>query len=279
MILDGRATAERRLGRLAGEIRASGLAPRLATVLVGDDPASRLYVGMKHRACDRVWIASVSVELPGDTSTAEVVREVRALGGDTSIDGILVQLPLPPRIGREEVIAAVPVEKDVDGLTPLSIGRLFSGHPLFAPCTPLGVMALLAEHGIPVEGSDAVVVGRSIEVGRPMAALLLNAGATVTVCHSRTRDLAAKTGAADILVSAVGRAGFITGDMVREGVVAIDVGISMEAGKPRGDLDFPSVEPRARAITPVPGGVGPMTIAMLMENTLAAARGRRCRPA
>jgi methylenetetrahydrofolate dehydrogenase (NADP+)/methenyltetrahydrofolate cyclohydrolase len=279
MILDGRATAEGRLGRLAGEIRASGLAPRLATVIAGDDPASRLYIRMKHRACERVGIGSVPVDLPGDASTAEVVRELIALGADASIDGILVQLPLPPRVRQEEVIAAVPGGKDVDGFTPLSLGRLFSGTPLFSPCTPLGVMALLGEYGIPVEGADAVVVGRSLEVGRPMAALLLNAGATVTVCHSKTRDLAGKTRSADILVSAVGRPGFITGAMVKEGVVAVDVGISMVGGKPCGDLDFPSVEPRARAITPVPGGVGPMTIAMLMENTLAAARERRCRPA
>lgn len=279
MILDGRAIAEKRLGRLAGEIRASGLTPRLATVLVGDDPASRLYIRMKHRACGQVGIGSVSVELPESASTAEVVGKVRALGEDPSIDGILVQLPLPPQIGREEVIAAVPGEKDVDGFTPLSLGRLFSGRPCFSPCTPLGVMALLAEYGIGVEGSDAVVVGRSLEVGRPMAALLLNAGATVTVCHSKTRDLAGKTRGADILVSAVGKPGFITGDMVKPGVVAIDVGISMAGGKPRGDLDFPSVEPLARAITPVPGGVGPMTIAMLMENTFSAARERGCRPA
>jgi methylenetetrahydrofolate dehydrogenase (NADP+)/methenyltetrahydrofolate cyclohydrolase len=235
---------------------------------------------MKHRACEQVGIGSVSVELPGDASTAEVVGEVRALGDDTSVDGILVQLPLPPRVEEGEVAASVPGEKDVDGFTPLSLGRLFSGKPLFSPCTPLGVMALLAEYGIPAEGADAVVVGRSIEVGRPMAALLLNAGATVTVCHSKTRDLGAKTRGADILVSAVGKPGLIRGDMVKEGVVAVDVGITMVGGKPRGDLDFPSVEPLARAITPVPGGTGPMTIAMLMENTLAAARERRgCSPA
>jgi methylenetetrahydrofolate dehydrogenase (NADP+)/methenyltetrahydrofolate cyclohydrolase len=276
MILDGRATAEKRLGRLAGEIRASGLTPRLATVLVGNDPASQLYIRMKHRACDQAGIRSVSVELPEEASTAEVVREIRALGADPSIDGILVQLPLPRHIGQEGVIAAVPGEKDVDGFTPLSLGRLLSGKPRFSPCTPLGIMVLLAEYGISVEGSDAVVVGRSLEVGRPMAALLINAGATVTVCHSKTRDLAGKTGSAEILVSAVGKPGIIKGDMVKEGVVAIDVGITMVAGKPCGDLDFPSVEPLARAITPVPGGVGPMTIAMLMENTFAAARERGC---
>ncbi|MDD1666973.1 MAG: bifunctional 5,10-methylenetetrahydrofolate dehydrogenase/5,10-methenyltetrahydrofolate cyclohydrolase, partial [Methanomicrobiales archaeon] len=262
-----------------GEIRASGLAPRLATVLVGDDPASRLYIRMKHRACEQAGIGSVSVELPEGTTTERLLGEIRRLGEDPTIDGILVQLPLPRHLDAERVIAAIPPEKDVDGFTPLSLGRLFSGHPLFSPCTPLGVMVLLGEYGIPVEGSDAVVVGRSIEVGRPMAALLLNAGATVTVCHSKTRDLAAKTRSAEILVSAVGKPGFITGDMVREGVVAIDVGITMVDGRPVGDIDFPAVAPLARAITPVPGGVGPMTIAMLMENTLSAARERGCRPA
>jgi methylenetetrahydrofolate dehydrogenase (NADP+)/methenyltetrahydrofolate cyclohydrolase len=279
MILDGRATSEKRLGKLAAEIRASGLSPRLATVLVGQDPGSQLYVRMKHRACERVGIGSVSVELPEGTTTERLLGEIRRLGDDPTIDGILVQLPLPRHLDSERVIAAIPPGKDVDGFTPLSLGRLFSGHPLFSPCTPLGVMVLLGEYGIPVEGRDAVVVGRSIEVGRPMAALLINAGATVTVCHSKTRDLAAKTRSADILVSAVGKPKFITGDMVKKGVVAIDVGITMVDGKPVGDIDFPSVEPLARAITPVPGGVGPMTIAMLMENTVAAARERGCRPA
>jgi methylenetetrahydrofolate dehydrogenase (NADP+)/methenyltetrahydrofolate cyclohydrolase len=279
MILDGRATSEKRLGKLAAEIRASGLSPRLATVLVGQDPGSQLYVRMKHRACERVGIGSVSVELPEGTTTERLLGEIRRLGDDPTIDGILVQLPLPRHLDSERVIAAIPPGKDVDGFTPLSLGRLFSGHPLFSPCTPLGVMVLLGEYGIPVEGSDAVVVGRSIEVGRPMAALLINAGATVTVCHSKTRDLAAKTRSADILVSAVGKPKFITGDMVKKGVVAIDVGITMVDGKPVGDIDFPSVEPLARAITPVPGGVGPMTIAMLMENTVTAARERGCRPA
>jgi methylenetetrahydrofolate dehydrogenase (NADP+)/methenyltetrahydrofolate cyclohydrolase len=279
MILDGRATSEKRLGKLAAEIRASGLSPRLATVLVGQDPGSQLYVRMKHRACERVGIGSVSVELPEGTTTERLLGEIRRLGDDPTIDGILVQLPLPRHLDSERVIAAIPPGKDVDGFTPLSLGRLFSGHPLFSPCTPLGVMVLLGEYGIPVEGSDAVVVGRSIEVGRPMAALLINAGATVTVCHSKTRDLAAKTRSADILVSAVGKPKFITGDMVKKGAVAIDVGITMVDGKPVGDIDFPSVEPLARAITPVPGGVGPMTIAMLMENTVTAARERGCRPA
>ena len=279
MILDGRATADRRLAKLKEEIRASGITPRLATVIVGTDPGSRLYVRMKHEACGRVGIGSVSMEIPGDATTAQVEGEIRALGRNPGIDGILVQLPLPRHLDARKIIEAISPEKDVDGFTPLSLGRLFSGNPGLVPCTPLGIMTLLSEYGIPVEGADAVVVGRSLEVGRPLAALLLNAGATVTVCHSKTRDLPAKTGSADILVSSAGKPGFITGDMVREGVVAVDVGITMVDGKPRGDLDFPSVEPRARAITPVPGGVGPMTIAMLMENTLAAARERRCRPA
>jgi methylenetetrahydrofolate dehydrogenase (NADP+)/methenyltetrahydrofolate cyclohydrolase len=279
MILDGRATADRRLERLAEEIRASRITPRLATVVVGKDPASQLYIRMKHRACERVGIGSVSVELPDEATTAEVAGEVRALGENPSIDGILVQLPLPKHLERKRIIAAIPPEKDVDGFTPLSLGRLLSGDPLFLPCTPLGIMTLLAEYGIPIGGSDAVVVGRSLEVGRPMAILLLNEGATVTVCHSKTRDLGEKTKSAEILVSAVGKPRFITGEMVREGVVAIDVGTSMVDGKPCGDIDFPAVEPLARAITPVPGGVGPMTIAMLMENAFKAARERRCRPA
>jgi methylenetetrahydrofolate dehydrogenase (NADP+)/methenyltetrahydrofolate cyclohydrolase len=279
MILDGKATADRRLGNLRKEIQESGITPRLATLIVGKDPGSRLYIRMKHKACDLVGIGSVSVELPENTTTERVVEEIRRLGEDSSIDGILVQLPLPRHVEREKVIAAIPPEKDVDGFTPLSLGRLLSGRPLFSPCTPLGVMTLLGEYGIPVEGSDAVVVGRSIEVGRPMAILLLNAGATVTVCHSKTRDLPGRTRLADILVSAVGKPGFITGPMVRGGAVVIDVGISQVGGKTIGDVDFFAVEPIARAITPVPGGVGPMTIAMLMENTLKAARERRCMPA
>lgn len=279
MILDGKGTADRRLERLKKEFQVSGNNPRLATLIVGKDPGSQLYIRMKHRACERVGIGSVSVELPEDAATECVVEEVRRLGDDPSIDGILVQLPLPRHVEQEKVIAAIPPEKDVDGFTPISLGRLLSGNPLFSPCTPLGVMTLLEEYDIHVEGMDAVVVGRSIEVGRPMAILLLNAGATVTVCHSRTRNLAGKTRSAEILVSAVGKPGFITGPMVREGAVIIDVGISHVNGKPCGDVDFPAVEPLARAITPVPGGVGPMTIAMLMENTLKAARGRGCRPA
>ena len=279
MILDGKATAERRLERLKKEIQLSGITPRLATLIVGTDPGSQFYIRMKHRACERVGIGSVSVELPEAATTEDVVGEVQRLGGDPSIDGILVQLPLLRHLGQERIIAAIPAEKDVDGFTPLSLGRLLSGSPLFTPCTPLGVMALLAEYGIPVEGSDAVVVGRSLEVGRPMAVLLLNAGATVTVCHSKTRNLPGKTRSAGILVSAVGKPGFITGPMVRKGAVVIDVGISQVGGKPCGDVDFQEVEPLARAITPVPGGVGPMTIAMLMENTFKAARERGCRPA
>ncbi|HUK93259.1 MAG TPA: bifunctional 5,10-methylenetetrahydrofolate dehydrogenase/5,10-methenyltetrahydrofolate cyclohydrolase [Methanomicrobiales archaeon] len=279
MILDGKATAERRLESLKKEIRVSGITPRLATLIVGKDPGSQLYIRLKHRACERVGIGSVSVELPEAARTGGVVEEVRRLGEDPSVDGILVQLPLPRHLGEEEVIAAIPPGKDVDGFTPLSLGKLLSGAPLFSPCTPLGVMKLLEEYGIPVEGTDAVVVGRSIEVGRPMAVMLLNAGATVTVCHSKTRDLPEKTQSAEILVSAVGKPGFITGPMVGKGAVVIDVGISQVNGKTCGDVDFPAVEPLARAITPVPGGVGPMTIAMLMENTVKAARERACRPA
>ena len=278
-ILDGKKCSEMHIELLREQIEDDGLHPHLATIIVGNDPASKMYVRMKHLACERVGIGSVGIELAGDTTTEKVLEKVRQLNADPEIDGILVQLPLPITVEREEVIAAIPPEKDVDGFTPLSLGRLLSGDPFFSPCTPLGVMTLLAEYGIPVAGSDAVVVGRSIEVGRPMAILLLNAGATVTICHSKTRDLAEKTRSAEILVSAVGKPGFITGPMVREGAVVIDVGISQIGGTTCGDVDFATVEPLAQAITPVPGGVGPMTIAMLMENTLKAARERACRPA
>ena len=276
--MKGGPLAERIRAEVADDVREIGEVG-LATVQVGEDPASAIYIRRKHEAAHEAGMSSVDLKLPAEISQEKLVAAVAELNEDDGVDGILVQLPLPPGIDQEEVIAAVPEGKDVDGFTPLSLGRVFSGKPLFSPCTPLGVMALLSAYGIPVEGRDAVVVGRSLEVGRPMAALLLNAGATVTVCHSKTRDLAGKTRRADILVTAMGKAGFITGDMVKEGVVAVDVGISMVDGKPRGDLDFLSVEPRATAITPVPGGVGPMTIAMLMENTFRAARERRCRPA
>jgi methylenetetrahydrofolate dehydrogenase (NADP+)/methenyltetrahydrofolate cyclohydrolase len=278
-VLDGKAVSERRLELVRESIDESGLHPRLATVLIGDDPASALYVRMKHQACERVHIGSINVTLPGDATTARVEEAVRRLNEDPEINGILVQLPLPAGIDEEAVIGAVSPAKDVDGFHPCNLGRLFSGRPRFAPCTPGGIMTLLEEYGIDPAGRRAVVIGRSIDVGRPMAALLLNADATVTVCHSRTHDLAAATREADLLVAAVGRPRFVTAEMVREGAVVVDVGTNRVDGKLVGDVDFEAVRERAGAITPVPGGVGPMTIATLMENTFAAARRQTCGPA
>lgn len=275
MILDGKKCSEKHLELVKGQIEESGLCPRLATVIAGDDPGSRMYVRMKHRACQQVGIGSLGVELPGDTTTEVVLENVSQLNADPEIDGILVQLPLPHQVDTEKVIAAVSPAKDADGFHPENLGLLFSGRPRFTPCTPTGIMTLLSEYKIPVPGTRAVVAGRSIEVGRPMAALLTNADATVTICHSKTRDLCGELKRADILVSAIGRAHFITPEMVKPGAVVIDVGINQLNGNLVGDVDFAAVRDIASAITPVPGGVGPMTIATLMENTFKAAKVRR----
>ncbi|HII75711.1 MAG TPA: bifunctional methylenetetrahydrofolate dehydrogenase/methenyltetrahydrofolate cyclohydrolase FolD [Methanolinea sp.] len=276
MILDGKKVSEARLARLKEEVEASGLTPELATVIVGKDPASQMYVRMKHRACGQVGIRSRGVELPSDSTTEEVREQVDRLNQDQDVSGILVQLPLPPHVDTHRVVETVLPEKDVDGFHPANLGRLFSGNPIFSPCTPRGIMTLLQEYGVEPEGLRAVVIGRSIEVGRPMAALLLNASATVTICHSRTRELPSFTRQADILVAAVGKARFVEPTMVREGAVVIDVGTNQVDGKLCGDVDFDRVREIASAITPVPGGVGPMTIASLMENTFLAARLQSC---
>jgi len=276
MILDGKACSERRLEILREAIDESGLYPHLATVIVGSDTASQMYVRMKHRACEKVHIGSVGIELPADVTSDRVLGSIRQLNEDADIDGILVQLPLPAHIHSEQVIRSVRTDKDVDGFHPYNLGLLLSGSPKFSPCTPKGIMTLLAENRIDVAGKHAVVVGRSIEVGRPMAALLTNADATVTICHSKTRNLPDETRRADILVSSVGKAHFITADMVKVGAVVIDVGINELNGKLAGDVDFAAVQGIASAITPVPGGVGPMTIAALMENTFLAAKLRTC---
>jgi methylenetetrahydrofolate dehydrogenase (NADP+)/methenyltetrahydrofolate cyclohydrolase len=277
MILDGKKVSEKRLEILKERIEESGLYPRLATVIIGEDPGSKLYVRMKHQACERVGIGSIGIELPEDASTDRVLETVARLNNDPDINGILVQLPLPKQVETTRVIEAVSPEKDVDGFHPYSLGRLLAGTPVFSPCTPQGIMTILAEYGIEITGKRAVVVGRSIDVGRPMAALLLNADATVTICHSRTQNLADEMRSADILVSAVGKARFVGPDMVKEGATVIDVGINYdENGKLCGDVDFAAVAEKAGAITPVPGGVGPMTIATLMEQTFLAARLRAC---
>jgi len=276
MILDGKKIAEMRQKILKEEIGSSGLSPRLATVIVGSDPASQMYIRMKHRACEQVGIGSAGIELPEDATTGQVLEAVTQLNNDDDIHGILVQLPLPKYVDSERVIAAVRPDKDVDGFNPFNLGLLFSGRPRFVPCTPKGIMTLLAEYKIELAGTRAVVIGRSIDVGRPMAALLTNADATVTVCHSKTKDLTYEVNRADILVSAVGKAHFITRKMVKPGAVVIDVGINQLNGKLVGDVDFAAVKDIASAITPVPGGVGPMTIATLMENTYRAAIVRTC---
>ena len=275
-ILDGKKIADMRLEILKEEIEDSGLYPQLATVIVGTDPASQMYIRMKHRACEQVGIGSVGMELAGDATTGQVLTAVTQLNNDTDINGILIQLPLPKQIDTGRVIAAVHPKKDVDGFHPENLGLLFSGRPRFVPCTPKGIMTLLAEYKIELAGTRAVVVGRSIEVGRPMSALFTNADATVTLCHCKTKNLAEEIKQADILVSATGKAHFITREMVKHGAVVIDVGINQLNGKLVGDVDFAAVTTIASAITPVPGGVGPMTIATLMENTYRAVSLRTC---
>ena len=277
-VIDGKAVAARvrervaaRVPEVAGRL---GRAPGLATVLVGDDPASQVYVRNKRKACEEAGMASIHRELADDASQEDLVATVDELNAAEDVDGILVQLPLPGGIDQDAVVDRIEVAKDVDGLTAASAGLLAQGRPGLVPCTPAGVMELLAEAGRSPEGAEAVIVGRSILVGRPLSALLLNADATVTVCHSRTADLAETCRRADILVAAVGRPRFVEGSWVKPGATVIDVGINRTEDGLVGDVDFGSASEVAGAITPVPGGVGPMTIAMLLSNTLAAARAR-----
>ena len=254
-------------------LRARGVAPGLAVIIVGNDPASEVYVRNKGKACGEVGIYSEIIALPENTSEAELLEKIDSLNSRSDINGILVQLPLPGHISEKAVTARILPEKDVDAFHNENVGRITSGEPRFLPCTPAGVMELLRRSGVETAGKECVVIGRSNIVGKPMALLLLAANGTVTVCHSKTKDIASHTRRADILVSAVGKAGFVTGDMVKEGAVVIDVGINRGAdGKLCGDVDFASVEPKASMITPVPGGVGPMTITMLLKNTLTAAK-------
>jgi methylenetetrahydrofolate dehydrogenase (NADP+)/methenyltetrahydrofolate cyclohydrolase len=271
-IIDGAALARALRAALAERLRASGARPGLAVVLVGDDPASQVYVRNKTRACDEAGIASFERRLPESTSQAELLRVIDILNRDDSVHGILVQLPLPKHISTQSVIEAVSPHKDVDGFHPENLGLLASGHPRFVPCTPAGVMRLLDHAGVEIAGRNAVVVGRSGIVGKPVALLLLEKHATVTICHSRTRDLANEIGRADVLIAAVGRPRMIAGGMVKPGAAVIDVGINRDpAGKLCGDVDYDAMLGTASCITPVPGGVGPMTIAMLLENTARAA--------
>jgi methylenetetrahydrofolate dehydrogenase (NADP+)/methenyltetrahydrofolate cyclohydrolase len=251
----------------------TGIVPGLAVVLVGEDPASQIYVGRKAKACAEVGFLSREFRLPADTSEAKLLGLINDLNHDRLIHGILVQLPLPKHIATDKIIAAIDPHNAVDGFHPVNVGGLVTGSPLFVPCTPRGIMELIDRTGIVLAGKDAVVVGRSNIVGKPMALLLLAQNATVTMCHSKTKDLPKVTARADVLIAAVGRARMITADMVKEGAVVIDVGVNrLDNGKLVGDVAFDEVAARASCITPVPGGVGPMTIAMLMKNTLDAAR-------
>ncbi len=278
-ILDGRALAARVRAEVAARVSQLAFRPSLAVVLVGDDPASAVYVRAKDRAAQSAGIAAQTIRLPGTTSEAALLDEVSRLNADPAVDGILVQLPLPPPIRARVIIEALEPAKDVDGLHPFNAGLLREGRALLAPCTPRGVMRLLADAGIALAGAKALVLGRSILVGKPLAAMLLEADATVTVAHSRTRDLAAECRSADVLVAAAGRAGLVRGDWVKPGAAVVDVGINRLAdGSLAGDVDYAACAETAGWITPVPGGVGPMTIACLLENTLAAALARRGAP-
>lgn len=277
-IIDNKQVAQTVRGEVAARARAlveRGVQPGLAVVLVGEDPASQVYVRNKAKAAAEAGIVTFDHKLPATTSEAELLDLVRRLNGDERVDGILVQFPVPPQISQKRVIDTISVDKDVDGLHPLNLGRLWAGEPRFVACTPSGCMRLLAEAGVKLDGADAVVIGRSSLVGRPMAALLLNANATVTICHSKTRDLAETVRRADVVVAAVGRAEFVRGEWIKPGATVIDVGINRGAdGKLVGDVEYRAAAERAAAITPVPGGVGPMTIAMLLSNTVAAAERR-----
>ena len=262
-------------GRAVAELKAAGIHPRLAVVIVGADPASEVYVRNKQKACAELGIISDHIALPADTAKEELIARIAALNADASVHGILVQLPLPEglRAHEEEVLERIDPRKDVDGFHPVNVGRLVLGAPGLRPCTPAGCIRMLELAGIPIEGAHAVIIGRSNIVGKPMGHLLLERNATVTVCHSRTQNLAAVAREADILVAAVGRPGFVTADMVKPGATVIDVGINRIAPKKLvGDVDFEAVSAVAGAITPVPGGVGLLTVAMLMQNVVYAAR-------
>jgi methylenetetrahydrofolate dehydrogenase (NADP+)/methenyltetrahydrofolate cyclohydrolase len=272
-IIDGKAVAARVRERVASQVAAMPAKPGLATILVGDDPASAVYVRMKREDSAEVGIESFHHEPGGDVTPDALAGLIRSLNADERVHGILLQLPLPDHLAQDEFISLIDPTKDVDGLTSANAGLLLQGRDeAMVPCTPAGVMELLRDAGVELEGARAVVVGRSILVGKPLAQLLLAANATVTHCHSRTRDLPAVCREADVLIAAVGSPGLVTADMVREGAVVIDVGTNRTADGLVGDVDFGSVKERAGAITPVPGGVGPMTRAMLLANTLRAAK-------
>lgn len=272
-IIDGKAVSAAVKEQIKEEIAREGLEIGLAVVIVGDDPASRVYVNNKKKACEFCGIKSYEYALPEDTTEEELLELIDTLNGDAKVNGILVQLPLPKQLDEKKIIEHISPIKDVDAFHESNVGRIMIGNYAFLPCTPAGCMELIHSTGVEVSGKECVVIGRSNIVGKPMAMLLLHENGTVTICHSRTRDLAEVCRRADILIAAVGRANFVTADMVKEGAVVIDVGINrLENGKLCGDVKFDEVSEKAGYITPVPGGVGPMTIAMLMKNTVMAKR-------
>ena len=278
-IIDGKQVAARcreELKRQIAALRARGIIPGLAVILIGEDPASQVYVRNKHRACEELGIHSEQYTLPADTNRQTLLDLITELNGREEIDGILVQLPLPGHLDEKEILSAIDPAKDVDSFHPQNVGRLVIGDYFFAPCTPSGILTLIDSAGVDLTGKECVVIGRSNIVGKPMALMLLHRNATVTVCHSKTRELPSVTRRADVLISAVGKAGFVTADMVKEGAVVIDVGMNRnQAGKLCGDVDFESVSRVAGYLTPVPGGVGPMTITMLLRSTVLSAQNRR----
>lgn len=279
VIIDGKALSVKLKNNMKAkveELKKSGINPCLAVIIVGDNPASRVYVNNKKKSCEELGIRSLEFALPAETTEEELLKIIDDLNKDEDVDGILCQLPLPSHICEKNVINSISPEKDVDAFHPENVGHIMIGDYTFLPCTPAGVMEMLKEYEIDVAGKNCVVVGRSNIVGKPMTMLLLKENATVTVCHSRTKDLASFTKKADVLVSAVGKPGLITADMVKEDAVVIDVAINrLDNGKLCGDVDFENVKEKASFITPVPGGVGPMTIATLMKNTVTAAQSRK----
>ncbi len=280
-VIDGKAIAAKIRGEIAidvNRLETAGVKPGLAVVLVGEDPASKVYVSMKEKACQDVGIFSDEHKLPVETGEAELLGLIQQLNADSRIDGILVQLPLPKHIDTEKVLEAISPHKDVDGFHPYNVGRLVVGKPLFQPCTPYGVMMMLKEIGVDLAGKEVVVVGRSNIVGKPVAFMCLQQHATVTLCHSRTKNLAQKVGMADVLIAAVGQPEMIKGAWIKEGAVVIDVGVNRVGEKKLvGDVEYAAASERASAITPVPGGVGPMTITMLLYNTVESAKNRGTR--
>jgi methylenetetrahydrofolate dehydrogenase (NADP+)/methenyltetrahydrofolate cyclohydrolase len=278
-IIDGKLVSSEVRKSLALEVQefkaATGVTPGLAVILVGNDPASAVYVRNKHKGCEEAGMNSYQIYLPEETTEEELLKKIDELNMNKDVHGILVQLPLPKHISEDKVIAKISEEKDVDAFNTSNVGKIVTGKYSFLPCTPAGIMELLKFYNVDISGKECVVIGRSNIVGKPMALLLLAENGTVTVCHSRTKNLAEVTRRADILVVAIGRANFVGADMVKEGAVVIDVGINrLENGKLAGDVDFAAVEPKTSMITPVPGGVGPMTISMLLKNTLTAAKNQ-----